>query len=74
LIALHKKIESQSLSVAASVPWYGAGPNEAIPVPMLGPDIIDPRQMELFRKEALKNHQTPTIAEALGYTPEPAHA
>src|SRR5436190_1707311 len=31
LIALQKKIEGQSLSVAASVPWYGSGPNEEIP-------------------------------------------
>src|ERR1700730_2699054 len=30
LIMLQKKIEKQSLSVAASTPWYGSGPNEAI--------------------------------------------
>src|SRR5215510_2265899 len=53
LIAVQKKIESQSLAVSTSVPWYGGAPNEPIPVPILGPDIIDPRHAELFRKEAL---------------------
>src|SRR3954467_3158196 len=28
LISLQKKIESQSLAVATSTPWYGSGPNE----------------------------------------------
>ncbi len=65
LIALQKKIESQSLAVQASVPWYGNGPNEAIPMPMLGPDLIDPRQAEVFRREAQTNRQTPDLAEAL---------
>lgn len=64
IIALQKKIEKQNLGVANSVPWYGSGPNEAIPVPVLGPDIIDPRQAELFRREALKNRVTPIVAEA----------
>jgi NADH-quinone oxidoreductase subunit B len=64
LIALQKKIENQSLGVAASTPWYGKGPNEAIPVPVLGPDLIDPRQAELLRREALKHRETPIVAEA----------
>src|SRR5258708_6647175 len=64
LIALQKKIESQSLSVATSTPWYGKGPNEAIPMPILGPDIIDPRHAELFRREALMNRPTPNVADA----------
>lgn len=64
-IALQKKIEKQNLGVGSSVPWYGAGPSDAIPVPVLGPDIIDPRQAELFRREALKGRYTPTVAEAL---------
>src|SRR5262249_25787142 len=65
LIAVQKKIESQSLAVSASVPWYGGAPVEPIPVPILGPDIIDPRHAELFRKEALKNRETLTVAEAV---------
>lgn len=65
LIALQKKIEKQNLSVGASVPWYGGGPNDEIPMPVLGPDIIDPRQAEVFRKEALKNRPTPVVADAV---------
>ncbi len=65
IIALHRKIDKQSLAVAASVPWYGDGPNEPIPVPILGPDIIDPRHAELLRREAMKNRPTPVVADAL---------
>ncbi len=65
LIALHKKIQGQSLAVSASTPWYGNGPNEPIPVPILGPDVIDPRQLELFKKEARLNRETPTVADAM---------
>src|SRR5690349_8340741 len=56
-IALHKKIEHQSLR---TVPWYGAGSNEPIPVPVLGPDLIDPRQAGLIRVETAK---APAVAE-----------
>ncbi len=52
LIALQKKIDGQSLANFDDVPWYGVGPSEAVPVPVLGPDIIDPRQMELIRRAA----------------------
>src|SRR5215217_1760953 len=51
LIMMQKKIRGQSLAVPASTPWYGSGPNEAIPMPVLGPDVIDPRHAEIFRKE-----------------------
>jgi NADH-quinone oxidoreductase subunit B len=65
LIMLQKKIESQSLAVTASVPWYGSGPNDAVPLPMLGPDVVDPRHAELFRQEAKLNRQTPVVADAV---------
>ena len=52
LIALQHKIDGQSLSNLNDVPWYGVGPSDPIPVPILGPDIIDPRQMELIRERA----------------------
>ncbi len=65
LIALQKKIEGQSLAVATSVPWYGSGPNEEIPMPILGPDLIDPRQAQVFRKEAAQGRETPDLADVL---------
>ncbi len=52
LIALQRKIDGQSLANLDDVPWYGVGPSEPTPVPILGPDIIDPRQMETIRKQA----------------------
>src|SRR5579859_729325 len=64
LIALQKKIQKQSWDVKASMPWYGDGPNEPIPVPILGPDLIDPRQAEVFHREAALNRETPVMGEA----------
>jgi NADH-quinone oxidoreductase subunit B len=52
LIALQKKIDGQMLTNLDDVPWYGVGPSDAVPIPILGPDIIDPRQMELIRRQA----------------------
>jgi len=52
LIALQKKNDGQSLAVMDDVPWYGAGPSEPTPMPILGPDIIDPRQMDIIRHQA----------------------
>jgi NADH-quinone oxidoreductase subunit B len=52
MIALQKKIDGQSLANMDDVPWYGVGPAEPTPVPVLGPDIIDPRQMDMIRRQA----------------------
>jgi NADH-quinone oxidoreductase subunit B len=40
LITLQKKIDNQSIN---TVRWYRKEPIDPIPVPILGPDIIDPR-------------------------------
>ncbi|MBE0690716.1 MAG: NADH-quinone oxidoreductase subunit NuoD, partial [Anaerolineae bacterium] len=52
LISLQKKIDGQSLANMDDVPWYGVGPSDAVPIPVLGPDIVDPRQAELIRQQA----------------------
>ncbi len=52
LIALQKKIDGQSITNTDDVPWYGMGPSDPTPVPILGPDIIDPRQMDMIRRAA----------------------
>ncbi len=54
LIALQKKIENQSLR---DLPWYQEGPSEPIPVPVLGPDLMDPRKYALIRE--VTHRQTP---------------
>jgi NADH-quinone oxidoreductase subunit B len=42
LIKLQEKISTQSIK---TVRWYQKGPAEAIPIPILGPDLIDPRKI-----------------------------
>lgn len=49
LITLQKKIDRQSIK---EVRWYQKGAIEAIPVPILGPDLIDPRENAKIREYA----------------------
>lgn len=65
-ITLQKKIESQSIR---TVPWYRSGESEAVPLPVLGPDIIDPRQAELIRQQAQR-----AVAERAAEAPSEAEA
>lgn len=43
LIKLQEKIDKQSIK---NVRWYSKDPVEPIPVPVLGPDLMDPREYE----------------------------
>lgn len=45
LITLQEKIDKQSIQ---SVSWYGQEASEPIPIPILGPDLIDPRDLPEF--------------------------
>lgn len=47
LITLQKRIDAQSIK---QVRWYQKGESETVPVPILGPDIIDPRQYDTIKK------------------------
>lgn len=50
LITLQEKIDQQSIR---TVPWYRKEtPAEFIPVPVLGPDLVDLRQVDLIRTNA----------------------
>jgi NADH-quinone oxidoreductase subunit B len=69
LITLQKKIDTQSIK---TVPWYGKDPIAAIPVPVLGPDVMDPReyaeikrysQEKLQREQAAQQSQVAASAE-----------
>jgi len=51
LITLQRKIDAQSIKTAR---WYAKEPIEAIPVPVLGPDVIDPRQNEIIKQNTLR--------------------
>lgn len=67
LIALQEKIDQQSIATA---PWYRKDDPtaEMVPVPRLGPDLYDPRQIDLIKQEAAK------AAEAAEEEKEPAEA
>ena len=55
LITLQKKIDKQSIK---NVRWYSKDPVEPVPVPLLGPDLMDPREFVL-----IKQHSTEKLAE-----------
>ena len=60
LITLQEKIDQQSVT---SVPWYRKeSPGEFIPVPVLGPDLVDLRQLDTIREQI---SQSNTEAEEL---------
>jgi len=46
MLKLHEKMEKQSIR---TVPWYKKDVGEAIPVPILGPDLIDVRRVPEIR-------------------------
>lgn len=50
MLKLHEKVERQSI---LQVPWYRKGGSEAVPIPILGPDIFDPRQVQLIKEHTL---------------------
>jgi len=49
---LQKKIDQQSLWNRNSTPWYGGSPSEEVPIPVLGPDLVDVRQEHILRRQA----------------------
>ena len=51
LMKMHEKVDRQSV---ASVPWYQKDSSQFVPVPRLGPDVFDPRQVELIKDTTLK--------------------
>jgi NADH-quinone oxidoreductase subunit B len=65
LITLQKKIDTQSIK---EVRWYQKDAIEAIPVPILGPDLMDPREYKDIKdytqeKYAAENVETEIPAE-----------
>jgi NADH-quinone oxidoreductase subunit B len=62
LIALQKKIDTETIRGAR---WYKKGPGEVIPVPLLGPDLIDPRRLDEIKtfSSRMADKETPDKAE-----------
>lgn len=71
LIALQEKIDQQSL---ATVPWYRKDDPtaEMVPVPVLGPDLVDVRQVDLIKMEAAKAKAAETAVTEAETTAESA--
>ncbi|UYN89350.1 MAG: NADH-quinone oxidoreductase subunit NuoB [Anaerolineales bacterium] len=61
LMKLQEKIDSESIT---TVRWYGKDDIPAIPVPLLGPDLIDPRDNELIKQETSKKPAAPAAPAA----------
>jgi NADH-quinone oxidoreductase subunit B len=61
LITLQKIIDTQSLK---NVRWYQKDVQEVVPVPVLGPDIIDPRQVEEIKRYTAQKLAEQQQAEA----------
>ncbi len=61
MMKLHEKISRQSIT---QVPWYRRDAQDAIPVPVLGPDIFDPRRVPEIRERTLAvKEAVTTVAE-----------
>ncbi len=64
LIKVQEKIDGQSV---LDVPWYRSAPIEEIPQPILGPDLVDPRDYPDFSerlKTQVKQQEERLSAEA----------
>jgi NADH-quinone oxidoreductase subunit B len=68
LITLQKKIDQESLK---TVRWYAKAPAEEIPVPILGPDLIDVRRIPAIQEYNARLAEQGTEAEAVSGS-EPA--
>jgi NADH-quinone oxidoreductase subunit B len=60
LIKLQEKIDKQSIS---KVRWYQQQASEPIPIPLLGPDLIDPRDLPDFAKKQAAAIETAVASE-----------
>jgi NADH-quinone oxidoreductase subunit B len=59
LITLQRKIDNQSIK---QVRWYDKTQTDAIPVPVLGPDIMDPRQFALIKEQAARDESVSEVS------------
>lgn len=88
LIMLQKKIDGERLDIPAigkigNTPWYANNVERDIPIPVLGPDLIDVRQLEIIaertaqglveaREETLVKPSKIPAPRATAAEPEPA--
>jgi NADH-quinone oxidoreductase subunit B len=63
ILKLHEKVERQSIT---KVPWYRKQASEFVPVPLLGPDLFDPRKVQLIKEHTLGAGAAVATASAAG--------
>ena len=63
LLKMHEKVERQSI---AQVAWYQKDTSGYVPVPILGPDIFDPRQIQIIREYTLGDAAVSTASGDTG--------
>lgn len=65
LITLQKKIDQQSIK---NVRWYSKEALDPVPVPILGPDLMDPREYELIKtysaEKLVEDQEVPETEQA----------
>lgn len=72
LMKLQEKVERQSI---AKVPWYQKDKSEFVPVPVLGPDVFDPRQIQTIQEFTMGGGgATGGKGAKVGLTPVPLSA
>jgi NADH-quinone oxidoreductase subunit B len=63
MLKLHEKVERQSI---AQVSWYRKNTSEFVPVPVLGADIFDPRQVQIIKSVTLAGGGGTTAGDGAG--------
>jgi hypothetical protein len=67
LIKLQQKIDRQSIR---NVRWYQKGADSVeIPIPVLGPDLMDPRRTRIRDWHATSQHAIPQAGAGLAWRP-----
>jgi len=61
LMTLQKKMDSESVATAR---WYQQGVSEEVPIPLLGPDLIDPRDLPAFKERIAEHAVLPSQGES----------
>jgi len=60
LITLQKKMDKESVLTAR---WYQKGVSEEVPIPLLGPDLIDPRDLPDFKAKLTRQAELQSQGE-----------
>lgn len=63
MITLQKKIDTEPIRDSR---WYSKNPEQEIPIPVLGPDIMDPRKYALIKQENLRKAEEAEAAKTAG--------